>query len=326
MGTMRSERPGTGEIVEAASPEAAENLLRSAYGDIRIDVRGQRSGMRLARVPLTPSVRLDHITFAMSLSSEAAPLGALVFGTVRSGLISHKSGGGHRLLRPGDVYLAAQPDFPHAGSIVDAEAETAVIDPSLPSQVADTRPGRAQQPVRFTGYRPVSAQAGRAWKDTYAYVRDTVLHRPETAGHQLIISSAARLLVATALVTFPNNALTEPTSADRRDAHTVTLRRAVAFIDEHAHEDISVADVAAAAQVTLRAIQLAFRRHLGVTPGAYLRRVRLDHAHRELAFAAPGRQTVTAVAYRWGFSSPSRFAALYRRAYGVVPSHTLHQD
>ena len=39
--------------------------------------------------------------------------------------------------------------------------------------------------------------------------------------------------------------------------------------------------------------------------------------------ADPDRDSVTAVAYRWGFSSPSRFAAYYRRSYGVTPSHTL---
>jgi AraC-like DNA-binding protein len=37
----------------------------------------------------------------------------------------------------------------------------------------------------------------------------------------------------------------------------------------------------------------------------------------------PARETVTAVAYRWGFSNPSRFTAYYRRAYGTVPSQTL---
>ncbi|VVJ21644.1 Uncharacterised protein [Amycolatopsis camponoti] len=29
------------------------------------------------------------------------------------------------------------------------------------------------------------------------------------------------------------------------------------------------------------------------------------------------------MAYRWGFSNPGRFAADYRHAYGLPPSHTL---
>ena len=37
------------------------------------------------------------------------------------------------------------------------------------------------------------------------------------------------------------------------------------FIDEHAHQDITAADIAGAARVTIRTIQLAFRRHLDTT-------------------------------------------------------------
>jgi AraC-like DNA-binding protein len=41
--------------------------------------------------------------------------------------------------------------------------------------------------------------------------------------------------------------------------------------------------------------------------------------------ANPGRgDSVTSIAARWGFYSPSRFAAQYRKAYGVTPRHTLH--
>jgi transcriptional regulator GlxA family with amidase domain len=128
------------------------------------------------------------------------------------------------------------------------------------------------------------------------------------------------------LATFPSNALTEPTAVDRHDASPATLRRAVAFIDEHARQDITVADIAASAFVTIRAVQLAFRRHLDTTPTAYLRQVRLDHAHHDLATADPALETVTAVALRWGFPSPSRFTAAYHREYGVTPSLTLHRN
>jgi transcriptional regulator GlxA family with amidase domain len=101
------------------------------------------------------------------------------------------------------------------------------------------------------------------------------------------------------------------------------VQRAVGFIEANADIDITIADIARAAGVTARAVQLAFRRHLDITPAGYLRRVRLDQAHRELQAADPDHGSVTAVAYRWGFSSPSRFASYYRRAYGVPPSHTL---
>ncbi|MET8121957.1 helix-turn-helix transcriptional regulator [Micromonospora sp. NPDC005189] len=79
-----------------------------------------------------------------------------------------------------------------------------------------------------------------------------------------------------------------------------------------------------AAGVSLRAVQLAFRRHLGTTPMAYLRRIRLVRAHHDLVRADPGQETVSGIASRWGFASHSRFTARYHASYGVPPRETLH--
>jgi transcriptional regulator GlxA family with amidase domain len=102
-----------------------------------------------------------------------------------------------------------------------------------------------------------------------------------------------------------------------------TLRRAVGFIHEHAHLDIGLSDIAAAIGVTPRSIQYTFRRHLGTTPLEYLRRVRLDRAHRDLLAANPAVDTVMAIAERWRFSHPGRFSIAYREAFGRPPSRTL---
>jgi transcriptional regulator GlxA family with amidase domain len=92
------------------------------------------------------------------------------------------------------------------------------------------------------------------------------------------------------------------------------------FIEANPDLDITVADIARAAHVSVRAIQVAFRRHLHTTPMAYLRRVRLDAARAELLNATPDQGlTVTAVASRWGWARPSRFAADFRAAYGQHP-------
>jgi AraC-like DNA-binding protein len=315
-----------GEVFETTDLESAERILRSANGtSIRIAPRGQRRGIRWVHTPLSPQVRFTHTSFAMSCDLTGNPFGVLAIGHLRDGRLTYRSDGSERPLRPGDAFLAAQPDRPHIATVEDADMEAAFIDPALLSQVADGEPGGTRQPVRLTGYEPVSPQAAQTWKATYAYVRDTVLASPDAAGQPLLASSAARLLAATALAVFPNNALTDPAIEDRHDAHSATLRRAVAFIDEHAHQDITIADIAAAAHVTIRAAQLAFRRHLGTTPTGYLRRVRLDHAHHDLIAADPARDSVAAVAYRWGFPSASRFAVYYRAAYGVPPGHTLRR-
>ncbi|MBO0676930.1 helix-turn-helix transcriptional regulator [Mycolicibacterium sp. S2-37] len=101
------------------------------------------------------------------------------------------------------------------------------------------------------------------------------------------------------------------------------LRRSVEFIHDNADGNIGLAEIAAAANLTPRAVQYMFRRHLGVTPMEYLRRVRLDLAHRDLQAANPAVDTVNSIAGRWGFAHAGRFSVAYRRAYGTPPSATL---
>jgi len=95
------------------------------------------------------------------------------------------------------------------------------------------------------------------------------------------------------------------------------------FIHDNAHLDIGVSDIAAAIGVTPRSVQYTFRRHLGATPLQYLRRVRLDRAHRDLQAADPAVDTVTEIAGRWRFSHPGRFSRAYKQAFGTAPSATL---
>lgn len=118
-----------------------------------------------------------------------------------------------------------------------------------------------------------------------------------------------------------------PGAAPGRRPYTAsgTVGLAVAFIRERARDDIGVADIAAASFVTIRAVQLAFRRYLGTTPLGYLRQVRLERAHEQLLSADSDRTTVSAVAADWHFSNASRFSGHYRAAYGVPPVQTLRQ-
>lgn len=111
--------------------------------------------------------------------------------------------------------------------------------------------------------------------------------------------------------------------AETTAAQPETLRRAIAFIHENAHLDIGLSDIAAAINVTPRSVQYMFRRHLGATPLAYLRRVRLDRAHRDLLAANPAVDTVMEIAGRWRFSHAGRFSIAYKEVFGLPPSRTL---
>jgi len=108
-------------------------------------------------------------------------------------------------------------------------------------------------------------------------------------------------------------------------AQPQTLRRAIAFIHDNAHSDIALTDIAVAIGVTPRSVQYTFRRHLGTTPLEYLRKVRLNRAHRDLQAADPAVDTVMAIAGRWRFGHPGRFSRAYKDAFGTSPSLTLRR-
>lgn len=100
------------------------------------------------------------------------------------------------------------------------------------------------------------------------------------------------------------------------------LRLARDYLHNMVAEPIVIADVADAAGVTARSLQLSFKRQFGISPLHYLRKLRLDLAHYELLNAAPGKP-VSEIAYQVGFSHLGRFSIAYRKRFGEKPSETL---
>jgi AraC-like DNA-binding protein len=218
--------------------------------------------------------------------------------------------------------------YPNDASLVACGKGVELTSVRLPlsvlERVAVERFGTPAADLRFEGLTPVSAAKRRDWLRLMRFV-DAQLGDPTSAVTNPMVEAAlAELVAASALTTFPNTTLSAGYLPGPGYVAPATVRRAVAFIDGHASLPITVSDVADAACVGPRALQLAFSRHLGMTPKAYVRRVRLEAAHRELQAADPtAGDTVAAIALRWGFPKPDRFAAAYRTEFGVLPSHTL---
>jgi AraC-like DNA-binding protein len=128
------------------------------------------------------------------------------------------------------------------------------------------------------------------------------------------------------LSTFPNTTMTRPPAPGPGHVAPAAIRRAMAHLEAHAHLPVDLREVAAAAGTSARALQYGFRRHLDTTPTRYLRRVRLERAHRDLQAGDPTRgNTVAAIAARWGYAHPGRFSVDYRHAYGCSPNETLRR-
>ncbi|MEU6866169.1 helix-turn-helix domain-containing protein [Streptomyces sp. NPDC046876] len=265
--------------------------------------------------------RLDELRLDGELTVEPDPDGPVLIVQLHRGALTLSPGCD---LGPGRpfVAVAAAPQRLAARSAV---LEVTALAVPLLREAAQVPDGLQPLHVRFTAPGPVDARAARLWRGSCEYAR-RVLGSAAAAGiPPLLVAETGRLLAATALAVFSNNLTGGPLPADGLDATPDALRRAVVFIEENAHAQIGLGHIAAAAHVTPRALQYAFRRHAGTTPLAYLRRVRLERAHEDLLAAdTGGGATVTTVAARWGFGHTGRFAAAYREVYGVPPSVTLH--
>jgi AraC-like DNA-binding protein len=256
------------------------------------------------------------------LTSQPAP--QVVVARLLGGGLERQTPAGEERLGVDDVFLSGQPGTVHTATTDGAHIRTTTLPLPLLHKVAGQLPEQSE-PFSFLGLRPATAALADHWRATRGYLQETLGHPALDATAPLLVANAAQLLAATALAVFPNTATAAlDTVADRADATPATVRRAVLFIDEHAHEDITLADIAAATQVTPRALQYAFRRHFDTTPLAYLRDVRLHRAHRDLLDADPATATVTQIAARWGFLHPGRFATRYQALYHCPPSTTLH--
>ena len=226
-------------------------------------------------------------------------------------------------LTRGDVLLDAT-DLRHTADMHDSVVTLVRLPRPVAAELAEEHTGLPATVLRFESVTPVSAAAGAQWARTALFICRQLITSGITEISPLVAHNKTRLVAATLLEAFPNTTMTASYTPGPGQVAPSAVRRAGAFMDAHAGSPVTVVEVAEAAGVSVRALQYAFRSHYGMTPTSYLRRVRLERAHRQLETADPaGGMTVAEAARRWGWANQAKFAAAYRAQYGVPPSHTL---
>ena len=101
------------------------------------------------------------------------------------------------------------------------------------------------------------------------------------------------------------------------------VRRAQDYLQAHAHEPLSVEQLAQVAGVSVRSLYSGFKEFLGVSPMHHLRDLRMERARTELLSGEAA--SVAGVALRWGFAHMGRFSNDYKARYLETPSQTLRR-
>jgi len=102
----------------------------------------------------------------------------------------------------------------------------------------------------------------------------------------------------------------------------LAIAHALELMHDRVDEPLTMPVLAAAAGVSWRTLDYAFRERFGVGPKRYLQALRLHGVRRDLRTAI-GPRAIGSAANRWGFWHMGQFAADYRRLFGELPSDTL---
>ena len=95
------------------------------------------------------------------------------------------------------------------------------------------------------------------------------------------------------------------------------VKKACAYIEKNCMNDITVGDISAYVAIERTYLYRLFLKENGVSPSKYLQSVRLELARKLMD---EGKLTVGEIPSLAGFKNRSRFAAMFKRAYGVTPA------
>jgi AraC family ethanolamine operon transcriptional activator len=156
---------------------------------------------------------------------------------------------------------------------------------------------------------------------------DTATRQPALFNDRKDERAAAQVeMVETLLATLGTTRDFVPTGADHvHQSQTLVVKTAEDYALSHLEDRVYVTDLCRAAAVSERALEYAFKEVMGLTPMAYLIRLRLHRVRQALLAATHGSTTVSAVALDWGFWHFGEFSRAYKGCFGELPSDTLRR-
>jgi AraC-like DNA-binding protein len=311
----------------AFAPAEAEEYLGRLYGmPVRL-ARGERAVYWFRHVRLSaPPLHVGTADHTAVTDAETGPLPAGTVNVVRVLRGTRTDTDRGLVLGPGGMAVSGNQGDRLRMQLVNALYSIVTLPLEAIAAATATAPENLPA-LRFRTLLPASPEAARRWASAARYAAAELRDHPAALARPLAADAMTRMLAVTLLDCFASSWAEVPAErCDHTDATASTLAQAQAYMDANADLPITSGDVAKAAGVTIRAVQLAFCRHAGTTPWKYLRRVRLDRAREELDAAVPGDgTTVTGVAARWGWANADRFTAAYSARFGELPSSTLRR-
>jgi len=146
---------------------------------------------------------------------------------------------------------------------------------------------------------------------------------PEMIAHQQVARAIEQDLLPVLFKCLMSNDAHKYSASNRH--HADIIARFEDIIAIHPERHLQISELCEAVGVPERTLRTCCTEFLGMGPNRYLRLRRLNMVHAELRRNVSPTASVEEVARRYGFSELGRFAALYRKVFGEMPSTTLRR-
>jgi len=155
----------------------------------------------------------------------------------------------------------------------------------------------------------------------------TAAHHPEMFNDrkEILVSVQTELLEMLLGALDTTTAPPHTRNRQTRQARNHVVKLAEDYALAHIGDRIYVTDLCLATGVSERTLEYAFQAVMGMSPVAYLTRLRLHRVRRALRMATYGTTTVSAQALSWGFWHFGDFSRAYKDCFGELPSETLRR-
>ncbi|MFI8772822.1 AraC family transcriptional regulator [Gordonia sp. NPDC062954] len=262
-------------------------------------------------------VTIGRLTWGAAVSIECDYPGAYEVNVPISGRLHSRGHHDELVSAPGQgtIFTADQPSL-----ITRWTADCQVLGVKFDAEHLEREADRIRvAPIRRRLSLPpqidVSTDAGASWLSLV-----TALSAQAREPVDLLANPLVGPQLASAVTTAFLLAVTPDSADPDHQMRPGMVKRVLDALHDDPGRPWTLAEMAAIGGTSVRRLQEAFAQFVESSPTRALTDIRLDRAHADLERAGG---TVADAAARWGFSSPSRFAAAYRRRYGASPAQTL---
>lgn len=164
-------------------------------------------------------------------------------------------------------------------------------------------------------------EASLAWRNYISSISRVIFAGRDEAQKLKRLNRFLEPTIMMALEFFPHNYV-DALADDHLDFDTVRLNQAIEYIRSNLKSNPTLMNIASAACMSGRNLQLLFRKQMDETPLQYVRRQRLAAIKLELE-TAPAGTRVTDILIEYGVTSCGHFTQQYRTTFGCTPQQSL---